>query len=136
MPHVTHDSDEHEEVDYGPEVREAAKDLQLRRLVEKEEEDEKEAQERLVQAEEPSQDEEKDEATASPDGPSEAASNDKPERDVEIVGSAFLRVLKDAMDDTAEGDDVDEKMLRAQNLEMDVGLAARESNYLEVVDWK
>ena len=133
-PHATHDSDEHEEVGSGPDFRVAAKDLQLRRLVEKEEEDEKEAQKRLLQAEERLQDEEEDEARASPDGPSEAASNDKPERDVEIVGSAFLRVLKDSMDDTAEGNDVDKTMILAQNLVMAVGLVARVSSHLEVVN--
>ena len=89
-----------------------------------------------MQAEEPSQDEEEEEeeAMAPLDGPSEAASNDEVEKEVEGVWRVFLRVIQEAMTITAI--DVDKKMHDAQNLVMRVRLVARKSDCLEVVNWK
>ena len=104
--------EKHMETDDGPTLREA-QDQRLRRLVEEEEGEEKDAQDHVLHDEE-------DEARATAAELSEDASRDKSEKEVDVVGSGFLCVVLDAMKSTGEGDGVDKTMLLAQNLDMRV----------------
>ena len=106
------DYNEDAEVENGQTLREA-QDKHLRRLVDEEENEERDAQDHILLDEE-------DEAEADAVEPSEQASKEKSEEEVDIVGSAFLCVVLDAMKSTGEGDGVDKTMLLEQNLEMRV----------------
>ena len=99
-------------MDDGKTLREA-QDQRLRRLVDEEEDEERDAQDHILHDEE-------DEASAAAAEPSEEASKNKSEKEVDAVGSAFLCVVLDAMKSTGEGDDIDQTMLLEQNLEMRV----------------
>ena len=106
------DCDEDAEVDNGQTLREA-QNQRLRRLVDEEEDEERDAQHHILHDEE-------DVARAATAEPPEEASKEKSEKEVDVVGSAFLCVVLDAMKSTGEGDGVDKTRLLEQNLEMRV----------------
>ena len=84
---------------------------QILRLVQKEEEQEQAAQAFLLHHQD---NEEEDE-------PSEAASSGKPEKEIELLGSAFMGVVLEAIRVAGKNDHVDKKNTDAQDLKMRVG---------------
>ena len=114
---MSRESNEHGIVNL-PALRAAVREDQLRRLIEEEEEGEKEAQDGILQASAQEED---------VDGPSEEASRDKSEKEVEYLGLNFLGVISDAFSKTKEGDDVDQKMLEVQGLDLRIGSVTRRS---------
>ena len=108
-------------------LREIARDRQMHRLIEEEEQDEKAAQDRILRGEEPETD---------PDLPSEAASGDKSEKVVENAGWAFLSVVLDAMKGTESHGDVNQEMLAAQGLDLHVQSVTEKTFDLNVANWR
>lgn len=89
--------------------REATQEHHLRLLVEAEENEEKLAQDQVLEDPE-------DEALPAAAGPPEDASKSRSEKEVDNVGSGFLCVVQDAMKSAVQGDDLDKNMLLTQNL--------------------
>ena len=104
------DVDERGTVDESA-LMEDVRDRQMRLLIEEEEEAENAAQDHVLHEEQPETD---------LGLPSEAASGDKSEKVVENVGWAFLSVIQEAMQSTARHSDVNQEMLDAQGLHLNV----------------
>ncbi|KAM0794135.1 hypothetical protein BDR22DRAFT_827186 [Usnea florida] len=96
-------------------LKEATYEYRLRFLVDGEENEENEAQDRLLQDQE-------DEAGPAATEPPEDASKDRSEKEVDAVGSGFLCVVQDAMKNAVQGDDVDKNVILAHNLDTFINL--------------
>ena len=113
--HLVPGSDEHGAVDDEPTLKEATQEHRLRFLVDDEENEENQAQDRLLQDQE-------DEAGPAATEPPEDASKGRSEKEVDAVGSGFLCVVQDAMKNAVQGDDVDKNVILAHNLDIFIKL--------------